>query len=269
MALRVLSLESRRADEMRALIERHGGEPFLAPSMREIPLGDNSAVFRFLDELAAGRIDVVVFMTGVGARALLEVVETRMPREQFFKSLQRCITVVRGPKPAAVLREWNVRIDHRVPEPNTWRELLSTLEAAAALAGKVVAVQEYGKPNIEFYDALETRGATVLPAPVYRWDFPEDTGPLETAVRKLVAGDFDVLLVTSAQQVHHLLQIADRLGLKDECLAAANACLIGSIGPTTSETMRELGLTIGAEPSHPKMGPLVKDALEAAASRGI
>ena len=264
MPIRVLSLESRRADDMRSLIERHGGTPFLAPSMREVPLIDNPVVFQFLDELSAGRIQIVVFLTGVGARAVLDVVETRFPRDEFFDWLQRCVIVVRGPKPTAVLRDWNVRIDHRAPEPNTWRELLAMLERETTLSGRTVAVQEYGKPNDEFYEALRSRGATVLPVPVYRWDLPDDIQPLQTAVRKLIAGDFDLLLITSAQQVHHLLLIAERLGLKDECLAAAKKCLIASIGPTASETLAEVGLRVDIEPSHPKMGPLVKEALEAA-----
>ena len=36
--LRVLSLESRRSGEMAELIRKHGGEPVVAPSMREVPL---------------------------------------------------------------------------------------------------------------------------------------------------------------------------------------------------------------------------------------
>ena len=56
--LRVVSFESRRAKEMAELIRRYGGNPLLAPSMREIPLGENRAAFRathdaeLLDRLA-------------------------------------------------------------------------------------------------------------------------------------------------------------------------------------------------------------------------
>lgn len=264
MPIRVCSLESRRAEEMRSLIERHGGMAFVAPSMQEIPLANNPDVWRFLDELSAGRIDIVIFLTGVGARALLEVVETKIPREDFFAALSHCTIVVRGPKPVAVLREWGVRMDHRAPEPNTWRELLATLDAEAPLDGKTVAVQEYGKPNAEFYDSLKTRGAIVLPVPVYRWALPDDTGPLQGAVRKLIAGDFDLLLITSAQQIHHLLLVAEQMGQRNACLAAAKRCLIGSIGPTATETLQELGLRADLEPSHPRMGTLIKEALEAA-----
>lgn len=264
MVIRVCSLESRRAEEMRSLIERQGGVAFLAPSMQEIALDQNPAVFRFLEELTAGRIHIVIFLTGVGARGLLEVVESKIPRAEFFAQLARCTIVVRGPKPVAVLREWGVRIDHRAPEPNTWRELLGTLDAEVPLAGKSVAVQEYGKPNEELYTALTSRNATVLPVPVYRWALPDDLAPLQTAVRKLIAGDFDLLLITSAQQIHHLLLVAEQLDLREACVAAAQKCLIGSIGPTATETLQELGLQVDIEPSHPKMGTLVKEALEAA-----
>ncbi len=264
MFVRVCSLESRRAEEMRSLIERQGGTAFVAPSMQEIPLAQNPEVFAFLEELIAGRVQVVIFMTGVGARGLLEVVEIKIPREEFFSALSRCTVVVRGPKPVAVLREWGVRIDHRAPEPNTWREVLGVMKTAVCLDHPTVAIQEYGKPNPEFYQQLEFWGCRVLPVPVYRWDLPDDIAPLQTAVRRLIAGEFDLLLVTSAQQIHHLLRVAEDMGVREDCLAAASRCLIGSIGPTATETLQELGLRADFEPSHPKMGPLVKESLAAA-----
>src|SRR2546428_8881683 len=65
--LRLLSLESRRADQMARLIENHGGVGLVAPSMREIPLEDNSAALSFAADLFAGKFDVVIFLTEVGA----------------------------------------------------------------------------------------------------------------------------------------------------------------------------------------------------------
>lgn len=261
--LRVLSLESRRADEMRSLIERHGGVATVAPSMREIPLEENPAAFAFGEELLAGRIDVVVFLTGVGAAALMESLETRWLRAEIVSALERCITVVRGPKPTVVLSKWGLRIDHRAPEPNTWRELLSTLAAAVDLSGRRIAIQEYGKPSDELYRALESRGANLLPVPVYRWSLPVETAPLRDAVHRTIAGDFDLILFTSAQQLHSVLEIAGESGLSSEWLVAANRCVVASIGPTATETLVEGGLGVDLQPSHPKMGPLVKEAIEA------
>ena len=74
---RVLAFESRRAAETAELIRRHGGEPFVAPSMREVPLERNEEAFQFADRLLAGAFDMVIFLTGVGTRQLLKVLTTK------------------------------------------------------------------------------------------------------------------------------------------------------------------------------------------------
>ena len=264
---RVCSFESRRHQEMRQLIERHGGIATVAPSMREIPLEENPAAFRFAEELLAGRVDVMVFLTGVGARALLDVLEMRHSRDEIFAAWEKCRVVVRGPKPLVVLREWKVRVDDRVPEPNTWRELLATLTKDSDLKEQTIAVQEYGEPSTELYEALKQEGANVLPVPVYRWAMPEDTGPLFAAIEATIAGGFDMLLFTSANQVNNVLEAAEQLGKKSDWLKAAQKCGIASIGPTASEKLRSVGLPVHVEASPPKMGQLVKAALAEARKR--
>lgn len=262
--LRVCSFESRRAVEMRKLIERRGMRATVAPSMREVPLEDNGDVLDFDRALRAGDIQIVVFMTGVGAQAVLEVVETQTSREEFLSALRDATVVVRGPKPAAVMREWNVPTAVRAPEPNTWRELLSAMDAHGSLDGRVVAVQEYGESSDEFYAALRDRGADVRPVPVYRWAFPEDVGPLLAAIRETIAGEHDVLMFTSANQLNNVLQAAADEGLHDDWIAAAKKCVIASIGPTASARIAESGLTVDLEASPPKMGRLVRQIAETA-----
>jgi uroporphyrinogen-III synthase len=263
--LRVCSFESRRGSEMQSLIERHGAIATIAPSMREVPLDDNPAVFDFARELLEGRIDIVIFMTGVGASALLETLETRYPRAQILAALEKTITVVRGPKPTAILRGWGLRIDHRAPEPNTWHEVLALLTPSVPLDRRRVAVQEYGAPSNEFYEALKSHGATVIPVPVYRWALPRDLEPLRSAVRKTIDGQFDLVLFTSAQQLNHVLAVSEQEGLRDDWLNAVNnRCLVASIGPTATETLLSAGVRVDVEPSHPNMGTLVKESFAAA-----
>lgn len=263
--VRICSFESRRGNEMRSLIERNGGTATIAPSMREIPLGENPAAMSFAEKLFAGKIDIVLFMTGVGATALLNVLETKYPRAQFFDALQKQTVVVRGPKPTAVLRGWGVRIDFRAAEPNTWREILELFDQSIPLQGRRVAVQEYGLPNDEMYRGFEARGASVLAVPVYRWALPTDIEPLKESIQRTIAGDFDVLMFTSAQQLSHVLQVADQLGVRDEWLSAAkNRCKVASIGPTASEAIVAQGLEVAIEAKHPNMGSLVKDTIEQA-----
>ena len=264
---RVLSFESRRQAEMAAAILRHGGQPTVAASMREIPLEENVAAMEFVEALRAGTVDTVVFLTGVGARTLAEAVAGECSLEELVGLLDRCTVVIRGPKPAAVLKEWGLGVDGRAAEPNTWEQLLPVLDELGAVANRTVAVQEYGVPNTPFYESIVERGGRVLPVPVYRWGLPEETGPLEAGIRGTVAGDFDVLLFTSAHQLTNVLAVAERLGLGEAFRRAAGACLLGSVGPTASSALRDAGLRVDIEPTHPKMGPLVREALAEAISR--
>ena len=126
--LEVVAFESRRAPEMAALISRLGGVPRIAPALREVPLEENEAAFAFGEALFAGRLDAVIFMTGVGARRLIEVLETRHAREKIVQALAGITVVARGPKPVKVLRELKVPVTIAVPEPNTWREVLEELD---------------------------------------------------------------------------------------------------------------------------------------------
>jgi uroporphyrinogen-III synthase len=256
--LRVVSFEARQAGPMAELIRRQGGVPVEAPALREIPIGDNPDVFSFADRLIAGDFDVVIFLTGVGTRYLAQAIETRIPRETWTAALARAKVVIRGPKPLVALRELNVRIDVQAPAPNTWHELLAALDEKLPVAGLRVAVQEYGKSNPELIAGLEQRGAAVSRVPVYRWALPEDTGPLRDAIEEIAAGRIGAVLFTSAQQAVHMLDVAAEMGREAELRAAlADRTVVGSIGPTTSETLHERGLPVDLEPEYTKMGHLV------------
>ncbi len=95
--------------------------------------------------------------------------------------------------------------------------------------------------------------------------FPKTPPPLRNAVTALAQGQIDVVLLTSSVQIHHLLQIAEEMQLRDEVLHALNRAVLASIGPVTSETLRSFGIAVDLEPSHPKMGLLVKEAGEQSA----
>lgn len=261
--LTVLTLESRRGQEMSRLIETYGGTPVHAPAMREVPLSSNPEALKFADALFEGKFDAVVFLTGVGARALSNVVKGVHPTEKFFEALGKVSVVARGPKPVAVLREWKVPVALTAPEPNTWREVLQAIDDNKLdLRGKQVAVQEYGVSNLELLEGLRERGAYVTAVPVYQWELPEDTAPLRAAVEEVIAGRIDVALFTTSVQIHHLFQIAEQDGKKGALKAGIEHMVKASIGPTTSETLRSYGLLVDLQASHPKMGFLVKEAAE-------
>lgn len=262
----VVTFESRRAAEMASLVTRHGGAPVSAPTMREV-IGDNLAVLDFARALDAGAFDMVVLMTGVGTRALVDEAAPALAGPALVAALGRVRhLVVRGPKPAAVLRELGVTGFTLVPAPNTWREVLQVLGDRVDLQGLRVAVQEHGAPSVELYDALREGGAVVTPVPVYKWALPEDTGPLRAALRAIAAGEARIALFTSRAQVEHALAVAAEEQLVGAVIDALRRGVVASIGPVCTQALRAEGLAPDVEPEHPKMGHLVKTAAEKAAA---
>ncbi len=264
--LRVAAFESRRADDMTRLIERNEGVPRVSPSMREVAVEEDRPSIDFANRLITGQVDMVIFLTGVGIRQLLLRIERHVDKQRFLDSLADIKTVVRGPKPLAVLRELGIKPTLQVGEPNTWREILAALDNELPVVNHTVAVQEYGVSNVSLIAGLEARGAKVESVAIYRWALPEDLGPLEANIRRVVAGEVDIALFTAAQQVEHLLEVAQQMELEQELRQALRQVVIGSIGPTTSETLRERDFAVDFEPSHSKMGQLVSEIAQQSAT---
>ena len=233
--------------------------------MREIPIEHNPLAIQVIKDLIADHFAAMILLTGVGTEALFDVARSQELYEPLLQALERTTLIIRGPKPAAVLSKVGLKYAVRAPEPNTWRELLAAIvHANVDLQRKAVAVQEYGLPNARLYGELEARGAIVTPCPVYRWDLPEDTGPLESALRQTANGQIDAVLFTSANQVSSVLNVAERIGVLEPFRAAvAERTLVVSIGPTCSEALTDNGFPVHAEASPPKMGQLVRAAMEA------
>jgi uroporphyrinogen-III synthase len=264
--LRVGALESRMAPEMERLITRHGGIPVVAPSMQEVPLSDHPQALDFGEKLLSGQVDVLVLLTGIGCRTLLDILETRFPREDIKTALENTILVVRGPKPTGVVRSLGLHPTIQVPEPNTWRDILDALDVSypAGLTEKSVAVQEYGVSNPELLAGLRQRGAQVTPVPVYRWTMPDDLHPLQQLVDQIVKEEVPVLLITNAVQVDHMMKVLEDRSKVNPLKTVLAHMMVASIGQLASERLRHHGFPVDLEPSHPKMGILVKEASQAA-----
>ena len=232
----VLSFESRRSAEIAKLIENYGGRAMVAPATREVPAASGADVSRFATALLEGKLDLVIFLTGVGTRALARAIEALCSRDQFVSSLSKVSVLARGPKPVAALKELGVPISWNVPEPNTWREILQVLDINnVPVRGRRIAVQEHGVPSKDLVRGLQERGAEVLAVHVYDWALPEEIAPL---------------------------QVAEEMGSKDSLIAALHNTQVASIGPVTSEALGEYGIHANLEPTHPKMGFLVREASE-------
>jgi uroporphyrinogen-III synthase len=262
--LKVLALESRRATEIAKLIRTYGGEPTVAPAMREVPLESNHEALEFARRLLHGEFDLVIFTTGVGIRRLMDIVESRYERSRILDSLRRVKLAARGPKSSAALRELGLPVAVTAPEPCTWHEIIGALDEAfgPSLEGLRAAVQEYGATNPDLLDALTQHHVEWTRVPVYQWALPDDLEPLRNAVRAIADGKIDVVVFLTAVQVVHLFRVAEMMDMTAALLAGLGQTVVLSIGPSTSEELSRHGIEPDFEPSHPKMGFLINEAAE-------
>jgi uroporphyrinogen-III synthase len=133
-----------------------------------------------------------------------------------------------------------------------------------SLAGKRIAIQEYGVANSELVSQLESRGASVIAVPIYRWALPEDLAPLRAALQRINDGQADVALFTNGAQVDHLFRIAAYDKAEESLRVAFRKIVIASVGPVCTEVLEQFGLPPDIEAAPPKMGQLVAQAAESA-----
>jgi uroporphyrinogen-III synthase len=202
----------------------------------------------------------LILLTGVGTRLLMATLTARWPREEVVGALGRLTLVCRGPKPIAALKEVGLVPTLAVPEPNTWRDVLSALDRKLSIGGKRVAVQEYGVRNEELLAGLRQRGAHVTTVAVYAWALPTDIAPLRAAIERVAAGEVEVALFSSATQIDHVFRVAVDIGRADALREAFRGrTVVASIGPITTAALQAHGVEPDLHPEHPKIGHLVAE----------
>jgi uroporphyrinogen-III synthase len=253
--------------ELGRLVERHGGVPISAPALLETPVDASAALTELLRALAVREIEVVVFLTGVGANALFDAADRIGRGDEMVRRLQETVNVARGHKPARPLRQRGVPVSMAVEEPYTTAEVIAALDGLG-VERRGVALLHYGERSEEIASALLARGARLHEMMLYEWRLPPDTGPMEALIRGVMDGAVDAIAFTSQVQLRHLLLVAERSGERDALIRAMNErTLVAAVGPTCASALRRVGITPDVVPDNPKMGPMVV-AIAAALDRG-
>jgi uroporphyrinogen-III synthase len=248
--------EARRSVELSALIRKLGGVPRAVPALREVPIRDREPAIAALEQICAGTVAAVIFFTGVGTRALLDLAAERGRGDALRRALASMLVVARGPKPVRVLREHGIRIDV-VPAAPTSAGLVEAL-GARDVRGRVVAVQLAGEEPRALLDGLRDAGATVLPIALYEWAMPEDDRDMRALVEELIAGKIDVIAFTSSPQITHLIAVAERHGLAAALGAALRSrTIVAVVGPVCATTARAHGMAPRIEAPVGTMGALI------------
>jgi uroporphyrinogen-III synthase len=264
---RIALLEARLASELADLVRREGGEPVCAPAVSEALVDVTTRIPAMIDDITRGRCDLVVFLTGAGLTALLEQAQAIGRFDALKDALTRVTTVCRGPKPAVVLRRHGVPVRVNARAPHTTAELLEVLPASL-VSGKSILLLQDGGGNPALVHALRARGAWVDEVRSYEWRLPDDVAPVERLVEELIDGRVDAIAFTSQVQIRHLLQVAAQMN-RAAALAHAlrHRTVVGSIGPTCSTVLADVGVPPHVVASPPRMRPLVTAVGEYLAAR--
>lgn len=258
----VAFLEGRREKELADLIRRHNGVPLAAPCLREVHSPEAVSLQIGVWTACTAKFDIAVFLTGVGTRTVFDAAAHGGLEAVLRERLEAALVVARGPKPSAVLRQLDVRID--VGDVSTSAEILQALRDVD-MKGKRVLVQLYGGPNPELSQALTARGAHVVELAPYVWERPIDPAPVHALLDALDGNDVDALLITSQQQVEHLFAIAHEHGREPQLQRVA----IGAQGPVAEAALNKYGYASTFTPEHGHMGALVLAAARYFTREGV
>ena len=244
-------------DEMASLIRRHGGVPCGAPVLQERYLKDSPEVQQAIADVCEGRVDTAIFLTGVGANAMMGIADAMGRLSEFEDALREITVVARSPKPGRILRRHKIPIAIMPPEPYTSTDLTAAM-AGLNLADKRVVFQRYGGPDSELPTYLREQGAKYQELTLYDWGLPDDHAPVIELIDRMAQGEVDALAFTSRPQVPNLLDIAAQAG-REEALrnTLAGHVAVASVGPVCTRKLEECGIGVDVEPDHPHMGNLV------------
>lgn len=237
------------------MVSRLGGQPILAPAVRERATTDD---FRpVLTRIVNGAFEMLIALSGAGVSALFSEAERHHQLAEVREALRRMTLVCRGPKPQAAFKRQGLTVGVITPKPHTSAELLEALDTTP-LQGVRALLLHYGEHNPTFSTSLAARGVTVEDLCLYEWAMPEDLTLLRTVVRDIIEGHVDALLVTSQVQFRFLLEVARQHEQAEALLDALNErVIVGAVGPVCASALRAGGVVPDVLPASPNSASLV------------
>ena len=256
---------ARRAEELGALLERRGARVVYAPAIQIVPLEDDTELQQATKLCLHTPPDITIATTGIGFRGWLEAADGWGLGDDLRERLGGSRLIARGPKARGAIRAAGLTEEWSPPSESMSEVLDHLLEED--LSDVRVGVQLHGEPLPDFVDALEAAGAQVVTVPVYRWQPPPDSAPLERLVEQIVAGEIDAATFTSAPAVVSLLQCADQMGVAaDLADALRHRTLAFCVGPVTAAPLERRAIAT-VQPDRPRLGNLVRAVVEALPAR--
>lgn len=248
LAGRTIALaEGRQIEDLAALLEKEGATTARYPLVQMTDAPDTDAVVAWLNDLCAGRFDLLLLMTGEAVRHLLGFAERAGLREAYVSALAKTRIITRGPKPGHALRALGLTPRETAMAPTT-AGVIDTLRGEP-LEGKTVAFTLTGGPNPTLEGFLRQAGADPRPVLSYVYAPATDTDRVMHLIQGLDEGSFDAIVFTSSPQVDRLFEVAAERGCEAQLRRGLERTSVAAVGPIVAATLREKQIDVNVCPS--------------------
>jgi len=232
---RVLVTRTRQqASVLSRLLSQQGAEPIELPALELVPRDEPRRLGRALGALTRGRYQWVVFTSANGVDIFFQRLKEAGRDARTLAGARICAI---GPGTAAALAARGLRAD-LVPEEFVAESVVEALAHQKVTKSRILLPRAEGARR-ELVRGLRALGAHVDELPLYVAAPPG--APEPDALRRLRAGEVDIVTFASSSAVKNLLKLlgGDTAPLKGP--------LIACIGPVTARTAREAGLEVAVE----------------------
>jgi uroporphyrinogen-III synthase len=260
LAGRTIALpETRMLDVLAGLLERRGAGIWRCPMVGIFDHPDQAAVAAWMQAFIDTPPALTILLTGEGLRRLLGAAERRGMAQSFHEALAHQPFLVRGPKPARVLKELGLEPRWSAAAPTT-AGVIETLRQID-LVGKDVGVQLYGEePNLPLMTALREAGANPRPVAPYVYAPKSDDDQVVSLIHALDDGRIDAILFTSQPQFRRLREVAQTAGVLDALERGMSRTRVAAVGPVVAADLERLGIRVDVMPGESFfMKPLVSE----------
>ena len=229
---------------------------------------EEAGVRALIDCLGGEEVDAVAFTSAVQVRCLYQGAAALGLTGELQRGLADVVVAAVGPTTAACLRAHGIE-PQVTPRPFVVRRLAATVaaalgsdprlqvEAGGRLRGRRIAIPEHRELD-RLAKMLEEEGATTLRCPLMAIFDAPDRGPIDEWLRALAAGRFADVIFFTGEGVRRLLESADRLGLRDQVVAALQRARKITRGPKPARALHELGIRTDLPSSAPTTAGVIE-----------
>ncbi|MDT8862685.1 uroporphyrinogen-III synthase [Alkalihalobacillus sp. MEB130] len=251
---KIVLAASRKTDEMSKLIEKQNGVP-LVRSLQGTVFKAEEEVKDDLQKIVNETFDWMVFTTGIGTNALLELAAELEIQEQFLQKMKEAQIASRGYKTFAALKKIGFTPSVK-DDDGTIKGLIESFEGID-FKEKRVLVQLHGENAPALIQYLEEAGAEVMKVLPYQHVDP-DFAVVEKLCQELFSSDVDAVCFTAAIQVRSFFKYVKEKGYVDQVLHAFRTGVLAvAVGKVTAEALHEEGIERVVAPELERMGAMI------------